>query len=79
MSSHQRLPDPSDPSFFVRDSCLNQPGTLSKTDQITQEIGKLIHLVNDSYRPISRPSTGAHTGNLASHLTWNDDGELAID
>ena len=79
MSSHQRLPDPSDPSFFVGDSCLNQPGTLSKTDQITQEIGKLIPLVNDSYEPISRPSSGAHSGNLASHLTWDDDGELAID
>jgi hypothetical protein len=67
MTSHQSLQEPSD------------PGPPPKTDQIAQEIGKLIHLVNDSYRPISRPSTGAHTGNLASHLTWNDDGELAID
>ena len=55
------------------------PGPLAKTDQIAQVIGNLIPLVNDSYQPISRPSPGAHTSNLASHLTWNDDGELAID
>lgn len=79
MSSHQRLPDPSDSDFFVGDSCVTQPGTPAKTDQIAQEIGKLIPLVNDSYEPISRPSSGAHSGNLASHLTWDDDGELAID
>ena len=79
MSSHQRLPDPSDSDFFVGDSCVTQPGTPPKTDQIAQEIGKLIPLVNDSYEPISRPSSGAHSGNLASHLTWDDDGELAID
>ena len=29
-------------------------------------------------QPISRPSPGAHTGNLASDLTWDEDGELAI-
>jgi hypothetical protein len=81
MSSHQRLPDPPDPDFFVGDSFgqHQQPGPPPKTDQIAQEIGKLIPLVNDSYEPISRPSSDAHTGNLASHLTWNDDGELAID
>ena len=79
MSSHQRLPDPSDSDFFVGDSCVNQPGTPPRTDQIAQEIGKLIPLVNDSYEPISRPSSDAHSGNLASHLTWDDDGELAID
>jgi hypothetical protein len=79
MSSHQRLPDPSDPDFFLGDPCVNQPGTPPKTDQIAQEIGKLIPLVNDSYEPISRPSSDAHSGNLASHLTWDDDGELAID
>jgi hypothetical protein len=67
MTSHQRLPDPSDP----------RPPP--KTDQIVQEIGKLIPLVNDSYQRISRPYPGAHTGNLASHLTWDDNGELAID
>jgi hypothetical protein len=80
MTSHQRLPNSSDPEFFVGDACGNQPGGPSpKTDQIAQEIGKLIPLVNDGYQPISRPSSDAHTGNLASHLTWDDDGELAID
>ena len=29
-------------------------------------------------QPFSRPSSGAHTGNLASYLTWDEDGELAI-
>ena len=79
MTSHQRLQEPSDPDYSVGDACANDPGPPPKTDQIAQEIGKLIPLVNDSYQPISRPSPGAHTSNLASHLTWNDDGELAID
>ena len=79
MTSHQRLPDSSDPEFFVGDAYGNQPGPPPKTDQIAQEIGKLIPLVNDGYQPISRPSSETHTGNLASHLTWDDDGELAID
>ena len=79
MSSHQRLPEPSDPDFFVGDAFSSEPGPSPKTDQIAQEIGKLIPLVNDGYQPISRPSTGAPTANLASHLTWDDDGELSID
>jgi hypothetical protein len=79
MSSHQRLPDPSDSGYFVGDPCGYPPGVPPKTDQIAEEIGKLIPLVNDSYEPISRPSSDAHSGNLASHLTWDDDGELAID
>jgi hypothetical protein len=79
MSSHQRLPDPFDSEFSVGDACGNQPAPSAKTDQIAQEIGKLIPLVNDGYQPISRPSSDSHTGNLASHLTWDDDGELAID
>ena len=79
MSSHQRLPDPSEPDSFVGDPSGQQRGPLPKTDQIAHEIGKLIPLVNDSVQPISRPSAGAPTGNLASHLTWDDNGELAID
>jgi hypothetical protein len=79
MSSHQRLPDPSEPDSFVGDPGCHQPGPPPKTDQIVQEIGKLIPLVNDSLQPISRPPSAAPTGNLASHLTWDDNGELAID
>ena len=79
MSSHQRLSDPSEPDSFVGDPSCHQPGPPPKTDQIVQEIGKLIPLVNDSFQPISRPSSAAPTGNLASHLTWDDNGELAID
>jgi hypothetical protein len=79
MSSHQRLSDPSEPDSFVDDPSCHQPGPPLKTDQIVQEIGKLIPLVNDSLQPISRPSSAAPTGNLASHLTWDDNGELAID
>jgi len=84
MSSHQRLPESSDSDFFVGDplanqSVPNQSVPAPKTDQIAQEIGKLIPLVNDSLQPISRPSAGPTTANLASHLTWDDDGELAID
>ena len=79
MFSHQRLPDPPKPDSFLGDACGNQPAPSAKTDQIAQEIGKLIPLVNDGYQPITRPSSDSHTGNLASHLTWDDDGELAID
>ena len=79
MASQQRLPDPSEPDFFVGDPSPSEPGTPPKTDQIAQEIGKLLPLVNDSFQPISRPSSEAHTGNLAAHLTWDADGELAID
>ena len=79
MFSHQRLPDPPKPDSFLGDACGNQPGPPAKPDQIAAEIGKLIPLVNASYQPISRPSSGAPTGHLASHLTWDDDGELAID
>jgi hypothetical protein len=79
MSSHQRLPDPPDSNCFVGDSSDSQPFASPKTDQIAEEIGKLLPLVNDSYQAISRPSSDANTGNLASHLTWDDDGELSID
>ena len=79
MSSHQRLPESSDSDFFVGDPPANHSVPAPKTDQIAQEIGKLIPLVNDSLQPISRPSAGPTTANLASHLTWDDDGELAID
>ena len=79
MFSHQRLPDSSEPDSFVGDPSGHQPGPPPKTDQIAREIGKLIQLVNDSFQDISRPSSGAPAGNLAPHLTWDDDGELAID
>jgi len=79
MDSHQRLPDPAEPASFVGDPIGHQPGPLPKCDQIAQEIGKLIPLVNASFQPISRPSPGAPTANLASHLSWDNNGELAID
>jgi hypothetical protein len=79
MSSHQRLPDPSERDLSVSDIFPGDTPQSPKTDHIAEEIGKLIPLVNDSLQSISRPSGDANTGNLASHLTWDDDGELSID
>ena len=50
-----------------------------KKDQISEQISRLIPLVNESPTHIRRPEHESATTNLAIHLTWDGDGELAID
>ena len=49
------------------------------TFQIAEQIGRLIPLVNESPTQIRRPEHEPASTNLASHLTWDPDGELKID
>ncbi|MFM8674263.1 MAG: hypothetical protein ACKOCA_04405 [Vulcanococcus sp.] len=62
----------------------NSPGTAPQADgdsaseRITEQLGRLIPLVNGPSRVARVGSTHGRDG-LASLLSWDDDGQLSVD
>ena len=54
------------------------PGDASASERITEQLGRLIPLVNGPSRVARVGSTHGRDG-LASLLSWDDDGQLNVD
>ena len=55
-----------------------QAGADSASERITEQLGRLIPLVNGPSRVARVGSTHGRDG-LASLLSWDDDGQLSVD
>lgn len=63
---------------MVESSPRNPAVSAAASEQITEQLGRLIPLVNGPHR-VARIDSGSAISGLPSLLSWDDDGQLRID